>query len=170
MTTTTDNRTDEQRREHFLAERIRKHTESLNERFGRKTRAQRIDDAGQYIELTAVPNSYKDGFEFHNIEFGRSVTHRGTTFLSKLHKMGITKDDARGVQGYAYGLGSMLTAQRRARAPQMEVATGDVIQTVIDGEYVDFLLEWVGNEWLKLHRINPDGSLQVRVERNGEPS
>lgn len=156
--------------EQHLANRRERHRARIADEFPTVPLADRINDAENFWRLTLVPkHGYDNTYEPPNVEFGRMMTHRGHTFLSKRHMMGVTVDD-RGIQAYAFGLGSMLTAQRVSKTPAIEVKDGDVFEFVVDGQYVHFLAVWRRNEYLYLFRINPDGSIEPRFERNGEPA
>lgn len=162
--------TNEERRAAYVERCNALRREKLREEFGDLTLAERIDAAPSFWKLDVTPkHGYDNTFEPLNLEFGRSVTYDGTTYLGKRHMIGVTADD-RGVQAYAFGLGSCLTAQRRAKTPGIEIRDGDVFEVVVNGEYVHFVASWKRAEYLYLHRINADGSIEPRVEKNGEVS
>lgn len=163
---------------HEFAERRREvQRASVNERMGTMTKDARIAAAGQFIELDAEleelnqfadkgdPGKHRSA-KVKNIELGRPATHDGKHYVVRNHIVGFIPKDCRARQAhggdlidgpwaYAFGTGSMITAQRCARTPSMVVDTGDVVS--ING--IDFVAEWKQNEWLSLHRIEDDGYL-----------
>ena len=149
---------------------------AVHERMGRMSKAERINAAGRYLKLEAEleapmyeddPGRHRSG-KVKNVEFGRRCTLDGKTVIRHSHVIGFVPKGCfarqshggeliEGPWAYAFGTGSMLTAQRVARAIEIVLDTGDVVS--ING--VDFVAEWDRGEWLNLHRIEDDGYLVV---------
>lgn len=107
----------------------------------------------RFVELV----SDADG-KVHNIELKLAGTyHRfavGTCKKGDEGRQECGADKVAGPWAYAFGLGSMITATRCARTPEVEIDDGDVI--FLDG--IHYLVTVDRREWLKLDILHEDGS------------
>lgn len=118
-----------------------------------------IENATRYISLDSAPNRYDDGRDVPNATLRIAGTYKRANIsyvakgFSARQETGERK--VPGPWAATYGLGTMLTAARVAREPEIEVEDGDVLS--IDG--IDFRVRVYRREYIALDRIESDGHL-----------
>ena len=152
-------RDQQQRRDENRARRENLARERVHEIAGEATKRERIEQAGRYIRLESSLNRYGDGTTVKNANLKIegtltrvAISYVGTGFEGRQES---GEPMVPGPWASTFGLGSMLTAGRVAREPEITVADGDVLS--IDG--VDFRVRVYRREYVALDRIEDDGSL-----------